>query len=85
MKKNTVTKEQIEKLYKESSKGFIKVGDKTCLCHCILPNGFVLIEHSSCVDAVNYDKSIGENLCKKRIQDKMWELEGYLLQSKLNS
>ena len=56
------------------------VGDKTTIVTATLPNGFVIVESSSCVDASNYDHSIGEDICMGKIVDKVWELEGYRLQ-----
>jgi hypothetical protein len=31
----------------------------------------------------NYDEVIGTEICKKRIENKLWELEGYCLQKEL--
>lgn len=44
-----------------------------------LPNGFVIAETSACVDPNNYDIEIGKAICMKKIRNKVWELEGYLL------
>lgn len=48
-----------------------------------LENGFVLCESSACVDPANYDEALGRELCMKRIEDRLWELEGYALQKAL--
>lgn len=48
-----------------------------------LPNGFVIVESSSCVDPANFDMKVGEEICMDRLVNKIWELEGYKLQSKL--
>ena len=50
-----------------------------------LPNGFVLVESSACVDPANYDHAIGYESCMKRIRDKLWLLEGYRLQCELGA
>ena len=48
-----------------------------------LKNGFVIVESSSCVSPENYDADIGKEICRERALNKIWELEGYKLQSKL--
>lgn len=77
-----VTPEQIAEIIKNSEIQDIKVGTKTTLVICALPNDFVIVESSSCVDPENYDHEIGKKICMKKIEDKIWELEGYVLQSK---
>lgn len=54
---------------------------KTTIVHAQLANGFELVESSACVDPANYDEKIGEEICVKRIQDKVWHLLGFLLQT----
>ena len=48
-----------------------------------LPNGFIIVESSSCVDPANYNQSLGEQICMDKIVGKIWYLEGYKLQSEL--
>lgn len=72
-----VTKEHIEKLMTDSSYEVKKMGQKTTIVACTLPNGFVVVESSSCVDPVNYDQELGTRIAKKRIETRLWELEGY--------
>lgn len=48
---------------------------------CVLRNGFEIIETSACVDARNYDQKLGEEICMKKIKDKIWYLLGFLLQT----
>lgn len=50
---------------------------------CRLENGFVLVESSACVDPDNYDHELGVKVCMDKIKNKLWELEGYMLQSHL--
>jgi hypothetical protein len=59
------------------------MGEKTCVVTCTTPSGFVIVESSSCVDPANYDERIGYEICKDRIINKLWELEGYCLQKEL--
>ena len=57
------------------------VGYKTTMVRCVLRNGFEIIETSACVDARNYDQKLGEEICMKKIKDKIWYLLGFLLQT----
>ncbi|MCQ2009253.1 Gp49 family protein [Sporolactobacillus sp. STSJ-5] len=82
---NKVTQEQINKIMNESEyKVFHRIFGKQCLVVAKLPNGFTIVGESACVDPKNYDEQIGEDLAKKRIEDKIWELEGYKLQCSLS-
>ncbi|HEF5065786.1 Gp49 family protein [Bacillus paramobilis] len=49
-----------------------------------LPNGFIITESSACVDPANFDNELGKAICMKRIENKVWELEGYVLQKKVH-
>jgi hypothetical protein len=84
MMNNTVTQEQVLKIFSESKVIVKRAFGKTTVVICKLPCGFVIVESSSCVDPANYDESLGYDICKKRIINKIWELEGYSLQKKLN-
>jgi len=46
-------------------------------------NGFVVLGRGACVDPANFDIEIGREVAKKQVTDKLWELEGYLLQQSL--
>ena len=81
--KTTVTKEQIATILASSKTEVSKMGEKTTVVCVTLPNGFVILQSSSCVDPANYDHDLGTKICMKRVEDKIWELEGYLLQSKI--
>lgn len=80
----TVTVGQIAKILGESKFEDLKLGTKSTVVLCTLPNGFQIIESSSCVDPANYDHGLGVDLCKKRIADKLWVLEGYVLQQRVH-
>lgn len=83
MKNNTVTAEQIETIFNNSTMIIEKHFDKCTVVILRLPNGFVLVESSSCVDPENYDEQIGVDICVERLKDRVWELEGYKLQNEL--
>ena len=81
---NTVKKEQIERLLNKSEVTATTVFEKVTVVAVQLPNGFVVVESSGAVDKENYDFELGKQICLERIQNKLWELEGYVLQKELN-
>lgn len=81
--KNTVTQSVIDELMESCDIAVTTAFDKCTIVACKLPNGFVIVESSSCVDPANYDEDMGVDICMKNIERKLWELEGYLLQNKL--
>ena len=82
--KRSVTKEDVDNILANTFIKTEKYGDKTTVVKATLPNGFVIIADSSCVDPKNFDMSIGEQECMKKIEDKIWELEGYRLQCEIS-
>ena len=83
MSQNVVTKEKIKSILDETIFETKKVYDKCTVVSAKLPNGFIITESSACVDPSNYDEELGKQICIKKIEDKIWELEGYKLQSQL--
>ncbi|MDF2854222.1 MAG: BMBtpLA 7 [Neobacillus sp.] len=81
MSKNTVTKCQIDEIMAHATIEVQTVLGKCTVVTCQLPNGFIIVESSACVDTANYDETMGKEICLKRIENKVWELEGYKLQS----
>lgn len=80
MSKNTVTQEQVNGILEESTIEYQKFGNKTLVGVCTLPNGFILVEDASCVDPANFSEEIGKEIILERFTNKIWELEGYVLQ-----
>lgn len=76
---NTVKKEHVKYLLNESEVMVATVFDKVTVVSVKLPNGFVITESSGAVSKENYDEKIGKEISLKKIEDKIWELEGYLL------
>lgn len=74
----------IDNLLSKSEIHSSTVFDKVTVVHVKLPNGFVLTETSGCVDPNNYSYELGTKFCLEAIKSKLWYLEGYLLQDKLN-
>ena len=80
--KNLITKKDIDNILKDTLIKVEQYGDKTTVLKATLPNNFVIVESSSCVDPANFDMKIGEEICMDKLVNKIWELEGYKLQSK---
>lgn len=79
----TITQEDIDEIINNSAFNVETMFDKCTVVACKLPNGFVIVESSACVSPENYNAELGYEICIKKIKDKVWELEGYRLQSKL--
>ena len=84
MSENKVTQLQIEALLAGTDFQVTTFHDKVTVVVAKLPNGFTIVESSGCVDPVNYDEALGTEICKKKIEDKLWYLEGYLLQEQIS-
>lgn len=57
-----------------------KLDAKTTHVRAELLTGFVQHEVSSCVRPENYDHAIGVSCAKKRIEDRVWAMLGFVLQ-----
>lgn len=80
--KDSITQEMVTAFV--ASTFVTKVGSKTTVVQCTLVNGFIITESSSCVDPKNYDEAIGKQLCMNKINMKIWEFLGFLLQAAVN-
>lgn len=49
------------------------------ICNITMKNGFNVIGKSACINPVNFDINIGQDIALKDAFNKIWELEGYLL------
>ena len=76
---NTIEEHNINEFIK--SYDVSQWGDKTTVVHATLVNGFIITESSSCVDPANFNMDIGTSICKERIQNKLWEMLGFMLQT----
>lgn len=79
----SVTPEDVDAIIENCEFEVCSVFDKCTIVACKLPNGFVIVESSACVDPNNYDEETGFNNCVEKIIEKIWELEGYVLQEDL--
>ena len=57
------------------------LGEKCTVVRAVLRNGFEIVESSACVSVENYDEKLGAEICLKKIEDKVWFLLGFLLQT----
>ena len=55
---------------------------KCMICELTLKNGYTVRGEAACVSPENFDQEIGEEISFKDARDKVWQLEGYLLQQK---
>lgn len=78
----TVTQEYINNLLDTADVKEIVVFDKCLICAYKLVSGFVIVESSACVDPKNFDLDVGRKICREHVENKLWELEGYVLQQK---
>lgn len=53
---------------------------KCVVCEITLQNGFTVRGESACVSPKNFDQEIGNKIAFKNAREKVWQLEGYLLQ-----
>ncbi|EJL6757145.1 hypothetical protein NMS84_001356 [Vibrio cholerae] len=80
-----VEKQHIENLVSQLEFKFARVENTTVTgCWAFLPNGFqVAYGESACVDPANYkwedDCKCAKERCLQQAENKLWELEGYLL------
>lgn len=74
-----VTKEDIDNILKAGEVTIIEAGVRSTIVHFVMPNGFELVAHASCVDPDEYDVELGTQLATERLRDQIALLEGYRL------
>lgn len=57
---------------------------KAMVCELILRNGFSVRGESACVSKANFNEEIGRKISYEDARNKVWMLEGYLLQDRLH-
>lgn len=81
--KNTITQADIDNIIAKSQIKVQTVFAKCTVVSIQLPNNFVIVESSACVDPLNYSEAAGTAICIEKIKNKLWELEGYKLQNNM--
>ena len=56
---------------------------KTTVCCLTLKNGFTVTGESAVVDPLNFNEELGRAIARSHARNKVWALEGYLLQQRL--
>ena len=58
---------------------FVLPGTTVTICSITIDNGYSVRGESACVDPINYNKEIGEELAYKQAFENLWPLFGFLL------
>lgn len=74
-----ITPEHVAGIMSRAKIQVLKLGGKTCCVHVTLANGYEITEVAACVDPLNYNEEIGKKIALKRVEDKVWQLEGWHL------
>lgn len=80
-----VTEQHIEKMMQNAKVQVYTVFDKCTIVAMQFENGFILTAASACVDPANYDEKLGVQYAKQDIENQLWKLEGYALQSRISN
>lgn len=72
-----ITSDHVEYIIDNSLLDIQTMFDKLTVVACQLPNGFIIVEHSGCIDPANYDHEYGVEQCMKKIKEQIWDYEGY--------
>ncbi len=80
---NKVTSDQIKSILDNAETQEVVFWDKEVVVSYKLYNGFTIIGRGACVDPANFNLQIGRSVAREQAENKLWELEGYLLQNKL--
>lgn len=56
---------------------------KVMVCEITLLNGFTVRGEAATVSKANFNEEVGHTISYKNAREKIWELEGYLLQNDL--
>lgn len=57
---------------------------KVMVCELTLRNGFTVRGEAATVSKANFNEEIGRKISRAAARNKVWELEGYLLQQRLH-
>lgn len=78
MATHRITQEHIDRIIEDST---VHIYDEFGNCTVVvmqLPNGYVLVESSGCIDPDEYDHDLGIDCCVKALERRIWQLEGYI-------
>lgn len=78
-----LTPKDIDKKIKSETYTIMPSG-KTIVCELTLLNGFTVRGEASVVSKSNFSEEVGRKISREDARNKVWQLEGYLLQQKLH-
>lgn len=82
----TVTQEMVDENMKDVIVRTLNDFGKPCTYVTVrMKNGFTLRESTTCVDPRNYSEELGKKICLEKIEDKVWFLLGYDLQTEASA
>uniref|UniRef100_UPI00403FCC4B Gp49 family protein n=1 Tax=Streptomyces sp. DSM 41634 TaxID=3448656 RepID=UPI00403FCC4B len=80
---NKVERHHIDEAIKDEA--YVVLPDKrTTICILTLDNGFTVRGESSCVDAKNFNKELGEKYSREDAVKKVWAFLGFRLADRLS-
>jgi len=59
-------------------------GSQLTVCCMTLKNGFTVTGESACASPENFNAELGEKIARENARNKIWALEGYLLNQELH-
>lgn len=77
MTTHKIPESAIDEIIEASAVHAFKEYDSCTVVTMRLPNGYVLVESSGCIDPAEYDHDRGVRLCMEALKRKIWQLEGY--------
>jgi hypothetical protein len=84
LKTPRLTSHDIDKIASNSTPQFYNFpGTTLVVCALTLPNGYVIVGEAYAADPQTFDFAIGTKIALAKARNKIWELEGYLLQQTL--
>ena len=78
-----ITPSHIDKVIIDETYTVLPSG-KVMVCELTLKNGFSVRGEAATVSKENFNIDIGKKISKENARNQIWQLEGYLLQEKLN-
>lgn len=78
-----VTPEAIESKIESATYTILPSG-KAMVCELMLTNGYSVRGEAAAVSKANFDEEVSRIISLKNAKDKIWQLEGYLLQEVLS-
>lgn len=78
-----LTPEAIESKIESATYTILPSG-KVMVCELMLTNGYSVRGEAATVSKANFDEEVGRIISLKNAKDKIWQLEGYLLQEVLS-